>query len=287
MNDRQLQEEISEMLGAPASIRKAQALIPMWIPYDRAEQLMFELSFLLEYPSGHRAKGLSLIAPSNSGKTTLLKLFQSEAGKKFGREFHKYIVYAKAKDANQDRLGQRILKAVGHPAGSEKGALEKAFVLLKNLGARCLIIDEVHRVLAGTGKRQETFLNHVVDIGDDLGFSTILSGILSAETVIQSDDQVESRWPVYKLQPWSNDDSFLELLVQIEATLPLLHESRLWEHGQLIHDTTHGILGNVVEWMRHVAGVAIDQGIEKINIELLEQYAHRFSATHIAQAHEE
>ena len=99
--------------------------------------------------------------------------------------------------------------------------------VLKGVGIRLLIIDEVHHIIAGHIGRQRIFLQVLKYLANDLQIPLIAVGTLAAVRAIQSDSQLDSRFDRLPLPLWELDRAFQMLLASFERTLPLRNPSGL------------------------------------------------------------
>ena len=64
-------------------------------------------------------------------------------------------------------------------------------VLLREVGARMLVVDELHNVLAGRGDTRREFLNLLRFLGNELRIPLVGVGTREAYLAVRSDDQLE------------------------------------------------------------------------------------------------
>ncbi|MFP3733105.1 TniB family NTP-binding protein, partial [Bacillus sp. SIMBA_006] len=79
--------------------------------------------------------------------------------------------------------------------------------------------------------KQRVFLNVLKYLSNELKISIICVGIRDAFNVIQSDSQLANRFETMILERWKNNQSFLQLLINYEALLPLENPSYLTENS--------------------------------------------------------
>jgi hypothetical protein len=130
----------------------------------------------------------------------------------------------------ENRFYASILDALHSPyRPTESAACRQTHVLkvLKGVGIRLLIIDEVHHIIAGHIGRQRIFLQVLKYLANDLRIPLIAVGTLAAVRAIQSDSQLDSRFDRLPLPLWELDRAFQMLLASFERTLPLRNPSGL------------------------------------------------------------
>ena len=98
---------------------------------------------------------------------------------------------------HERRLYLHILAAVGAPAtalclrAQSVTSLEARVVsLLRDLGLRMIMIDEVHILLAGTHREQRRFLNVLRYLSNELEASLVCFGVSEAVDAIRGDVQL-------------------------------------------------------------------------------------------------
>lgn len=281
MTDRVLTTVASEALEASPEERIRIIRQPAWVPNPYAESILEELDYVMEQPTSDRMTGLSIIAPTNHGKTALIKTFIGNVPhNNYTDRVNMPVVYIGAPSKPTiPSLYTRILTEIGHPKPRTGGIDDKEAkikLLAERLSIKCLVIDDIHNVLAGYKNQQEEVLNATRELGGLLKIPLVLSGIGRAATVIQSDTQIENRFPIMQLPIWAASKELAVFLAKLEATLPLKEQSGIWEYTQEIQEMAGGITGNIVGLVKRAAVEAIKSGEEKITIELIEKYRSRF-----------
>lgn len=271
----------TEMLNASDDVRASFSKQPSWIPNPYAQDILEELDYMMDQPLSDRMTGLSIIAPTNHGKTALIKTFIGKVpSSDFTDRINMPVVYvgAPAKPTIPS-LYTKILTEIGHPkprSGNADDKKSKIELLAKRLKIKCLVIDEIQHVLAGYSTQQEEVLNAIKDLANDLRIPLVLAGIGRAATVIRSDSQIENRFPIMQLPVWGATQEMAEFLAKLEASLPLKKESRIWEYTSELKEMSGGITGNIVGLVKRAAVNAIKDGGEQITLKHLEKYKSRF-----------
>ena len=103
--------------------------------------------------------------------------------------------------------------------------------LLKAVGLKMLIIDEIHHTLAGVMTKQRAFLNVIKYLGNELQIPIVGVGTQDAFRAIQADLQLSNRFDRVILPRWSNNDEFLNLLCTFEMAIPLKNPSNFAEES--------------------------------------------------------
>lgn len=249
---------------------------PTWIPYDQANLFLEEIEMLYNTPKRDRMPNLLIIGSTNNGKSTILKKFMLmhpdfvEAG-----VIVKPIVYIQAPISGGDNaLYEKILDAVNSPYSTHSTASRKeqqAVAILKGLKTNLLIIDELQDIFHGGVQRQKKFLATVKHLSNQLQIPIVAAGVEKVQQVISSDPQMANRFEPIYLPIWQFNDDFKRLLASIETTLPLKQPSLL--HAKkiavILYSKSEGILGELMTVIQRAGVLAIKEGKEKIDEEIL------------------
>lgn len=143
--------------------------------------------------------------------------------------------------------------------------------ILKGVGLRMLIIDEVHNVLTGPVNKQRQFLNVLKYLGNDLQIPLVGLGTKEALRAIQADSQLANRFEPAALPPWQLNQEFQMLLVSFEQVLPLRKASRLADEqmARQLLMLSEGSLGELSVLLTSAAVYAVQSGAERIDEKVL------------------
>ena len=139
--------------------------------------------------------------------------------------------------------------------------------MLRRVGTRMLIIDEMHNILAGPGSTPREFLNLIRFLGNALHVPIVGIGTREAYLAIRSDDPLENRFEPLVLPLWRDDDMLLALLASFAAVLPLRRPSELHhpEVARYVLAKTEGTIGEIATLLMRAAITAIESGEEALN----------------------
>ena len=142
--------------------------------------------------------------------------------------------------------------------------------LLRFVGARMLIIDEVHALLAGSYRQQRVLLNVLRFLATDLCVPLVCAGTADAKRALTTDQQLADRFEAIELPRWRNDEAFRRLLGSFQAILPLRQPSDLTSAvmRRALLEHTEGVEGVTVRVVRLIEALAVDairSGAEKID----------------------
>jgi len=266
------------VLDLPAAERIAHLRRPRWIGYPRAKQLLNKLDDLLTHPKTHRMPNLLIVGNTNAGKTMLANRFVQLHPADDDPQGDAVIVPVLAIQAppgpDEGRFYNAILEALFAPYNPRERVAQKQIQvlrILKQIGLRMLIIDEVHNVLTGPVTKQRQFLNVLKYLGNDLQIPLVGLGTPEALRAVQADPQLANRFEPAALPPWQLNQEFQMLLASFERTLPLREPSRLAEEQMARHlfALSEGSLGELSVLLTSAAVSAVQSGAERIDEQVL------------------
>jgi type II secretory pathway predicted ATPase ExeA len=269
-----LNKRAQAVLDLSVDERIAHIRRPRWIGYSRAKKVLSQLEDLLIHPKTHRMPSLLMIGETNAGKTMLANRFvqlHAACDNPDGEAAVVPVLLVQAPPGpDETHLYDSIFETLFAPYRPRDRVAQKQFQvlrLLKQVGLRMLIIDELHNILAGSVSRQRQFLNVLKYLSNDLKIALVGLGTQEALRAIQTDPQLANRFKPVPLPRWRMDREFLMLLASFEQTLPLRHPSGLIEKhlAQKLLAQSEGNLGELSILLTTAAIYAIETGIEQIN----------------------
>jgi hypothetical protein len=149
--------------------------------------------------------------------------------------------------------------------------------LLRQVGCRMLLLDELHNLLAASGARQRELLNLLRYIGNELRIPIAYFGTREAYLAIRSDDQLENRFEPFLLPAWEDGLEFGRLLASFEAVLPLCEPSGLGAPALRAHvlRRSEGTIGEVAALLAAAMEAALLAGEERIDRTALDAAAYQ------------
>jgi hypothetical protein len=248
----------------------------IWIGFPRAEQVLDRLQSLIEAPRQTRMPGLLVHGASGIGKTMIAR----NLSRRYAPEYdpmagvtHTPLLLLQAPPApDERRFYLHILAAVGAPAtaiavrSQNVASLEvRVIALLRDLGLRMIMIDEVHNLLAGTHREQRRFLNVLRYLSNELEVSLVCFGVSEAVDAIRGDVQLARRLDEHHLPNWRDDSEFSNMIQTLIAAMPLEKKSNLKVKSlRQILALTGGITSRVFSLVKDLAIDAIRSGEECI-----------------------
>jgi len=163
-----------------------------------------------------------------------------------------------------------LLAAMGAPLRPRPRLPEMeqlALALLRKVGVRMLVIDELHNVLAGNSVNRREFLNLLRFLGNELRIPLVGVGTRDAYLAIRSDDQLENRFEPMMLPVWEANHDCCSLLASFAASLPLRRPSSIatLDMARYLLTRSEGTIGELAHLLMAAAIVAVESGEEAIN----------------------
>lgn len=157
----------------PVDDRVHQIRSDRWIGYPKAVEAVARLETLLGWPKKQRMPNLLLVGPTNNGKSMIIERFcrDHQPITEPDREHIPVVSVQMPSEPSPLRFYTAILAALGAPMRPRPRVIELeqlALSLLREVGARMLIIDELHNVLAGRNDVRREFLNLLRFLGNEL-----------------------------------------------------------------------------------------------------------------------
>ena len=249
-----------------------------WIGYPRAKQILAKLEDLLKYPRTHRMPNLLIVGDTNNGKTMLAQRFNSlhpAEDNPTGDGILAPVMLIQAPPVpDEGRFYNAILEmlfATYKPSERVDKKQFQAMKLLRYVGLKVLIIDEIHHILAGNLNRQRSFLNVLKYLGNELQISIVGVGTKDAFRALQTDPQLSNRFEPVILPRWELDNDFLRLLASFERMLPLRNSSQLHdrEFSAELFRMSEGYIGELARVLSEASAIAISDGTERIDKKVL------------------
>ena len=251
---------------------------PRWIGYPRSKVVLDKLEDLLVYPKMHRMPNLLIVGDTNNGKTMLVERFKKQhpaSDNPSGEGISVPVLVIQAPPVpDEGRFYNTILEALFAPFKPNDRVDRKQFQsikLLRYVGLKILVIDEIHHVLAGNMNKQRAFLNVIKYLGNELQIPIVGVGTKDAFRAIQTDPQLANRFEPAVLPLWKFDDEFLRLLKSFEMLLLLRHASKLYDTSlaATIFSMAEGHIGELSKLLAEAAVLAVLNGSERIDAKLL------------------
>lgn len=161
-----LTNEAREEVFLPDAERIIRIRTERYIHYALAEMALARMNELLEYPQRDRMPCLLLYGATGMGKTKILRKFLRDHpatfDKRVGITTARVVSMQMPPDPDEKGFYEGLLSTLQAPSRyiTNTAHLRRVSLdLLRFVGARMLIIDEVHALLAGSYRQQRVLLN--------------------------------------------------------------------------------------------------------------------------------
>ena len=267
-----LHESARSVVRLPAQERLRHVRADRWIGYTRATAALERLETLYAWPSKQRMPNLLLIGPTNNGKSMIIEKFRRlhPPTSHANHEQMPVLAVQMPSEPTVSRFYVALLAAMGAPLRSRQrvAELEQATLsLLRAVGVRVLVIDELHNVLVGRGNTRREFLNLIRFLGNELRIPLVGVGTREAYLAIRSDDQLENRFEPVTLPRWEPGEETQTLLASFAAAFPLRRRSAIAteDMARYLLTRSEGTIGELTHLLTDAAVAAIESGEEAIN----------------------
>lgn len=276
--------QVAEVASLSTEERLATWRLQRWIGYPRAQAALARLEHVFTQPASLRPPNLLIVGPTNNGKSMLAERFRrshpSHLSTSREHEVIPVVAMQMPSSPSARRFYAALLATLGSPVATYgSGDIREQMVLkmLRVVGVRIIIIDELHNMLAGRQGQQREFLNLLRFIGNELRIPLVCLGTREAYLAIRSDDQLENRFEPIALPRWSDDADMARLLASFEAVLPLREASHLGspEMRTLILRRSEGTIGEMAALLTAAVRAALGKGRERLDAAILADADYR------------
>ncbi len=182
-----------------------------WIPHAAAERVLGYLQEAFDQPPRKRRENVLLLGESGMGKSMLLEKFERANALVFdeaaGIQRRPVLIVPTPPSPTEPEFLECVLEAVDAPSAGHwvQGLRLRASTirLLRDLGVRVLVIDEINSVLVGTPRQQRLFLQLLRFLSNGLGMALVCAGVPEARHALLSDPQLRSRFSDVELPSWA------------------------------------------------------------------------------------
>lgn len=256
----------------PADERIQRIRADRWIGYLRAVNALNRLETLYAWSGKQRMPNLLLVGPTNNGKSMIIEKFRRThpASSDADQEYIPVLVVQMPSEPSVLRFYVALLAAMGAPLRPRPRLPEieqQALTLLRKIGVRVLVIDELHNILAGNSVNRREFLNLLRFLGNELRIPLVGVGTRDAYLAIRSDDQLENRFEPVVLPLWEASEDCCSLLASFATSLPLRRPSPIatQDMARYLLARSEGTIGELSHLLMAAAVAAVESGEEAIN----------------------
>jgi type II secretory pathway predicted ATPase ExeA len=257
-----------------AEARIAHIRAERWIHHATAERLLGYLQEAFDQPPRERMENLLLLGESGMGKTMLIRKFERQNAAGFdaaaGVQRRPIVVMLMPPQPTEVEFFNRVLEAIDAPSAgywTSGGQLRtSAMRLLREVGARVLVIDEINSVLAGTARQQRLFLQLLRFLSNDLKVALVGVGVPEARHALLSDAQLRSRFSDIELPRWTLGEDLRDFVTHLAWSLPLRQPSPIdsAKFRAMLLERSGGVTLGICKALERAAVAAIRAGYERI-----------------------
>ncbi|WP_049976274.1 TniB family NTP-binding protein [Azospirillum sp. B506] len=250
-----------------------------WIGHPTANTTLLKLEEMLTGPIRARMDSLLITGESGMGKTMIIEKFLRQHPQRedqiSGTLKTPIVSIQMAPTPGEKRLYVQILDALNVDT---LGRMDKDHAatlclrLMKAMGVRMLVIDEVHNLLCGTVQQGSEARNTIKFLSNGLRIPVVCAGTPEAARAIRQDVQLANRMHEITLPRWRDDTTLQRLLNSIVLSLPLRRPSPINDPKtrKLILGMSEGITVRLFRLLEAAAVQAIRTQQECIDFDLLD-----------------
>ncbi|WP_199229711.1 TniB family NTP-binding protein [Azospirillum sp. TSO22-1] len=263
--------------ASPDDDRIARVRADRWIQYPAADAALARLADVMSYPPRDRMPCLLLYGDTGMGKTMIIRRFTRAHMPNFehasGLTTMPVVAFQMPPEPDEADFYGELFTALGAPQRVSSRPPAKQIrdlcrQLLRTMGTRLLIIDEVHAMLAGTYRQQRIFLNTIRFLANDLRIPLVCAGTDLARQALLTDPQLAERFDALHLPRWRDGEPFRRLLASLCAVLPLRKPSDLdsADVRKRVLELTDGVTVRICRLIETAAVDAIRSGREHLDL---------------------
>jgi type II secretory pathway predicted ATPase ExeA len=271
-----LPPDVRPIAALDAEARIAHIRADRWVQHAAADRVLGYLQEALEQPPRERMENILLIGESGMGKTMLVRKFERQNAAPFddvtGVQRKPVVVMLMPHQPTEGQFFNQLLHALNAPSPGHfsRGfpVQDPAVRLLRQLGTRMVVIDELNSALAGTPRQQRVFLQLLRFLSNELRIAFVGVGVPEARHALLSDSQLRSRFTDIELSPWCLGEDLRDFVTRLTWSLPLREPSPVDSPKlrRLLADRTGGITLGICKAFERAAIAAIRDGREKIDL---------------------
>lgn len=229
-----------------------------------------------DQPPRDRLENVLLTGESAMGKTMIIRQFERQNpvsfDRKSGVQRRSVVVMLMPHQPTEVPFFYQLISALQAPiaAGQWKRVhllQVMAIKLLRAVGARVLVIDEINSVLVGTSRQRQLFLALLRFLSNELSLALVCVGVPEARRVLMSDVQLESRFNDVELPLWRPGPELQDFVNRVVGNLPLRQPSPVDSPKlmTLLAHRSHGRTLGITKAIERAAVAAIRTGRERID----------------------
>jgi hypothetical protein len=222
-----LASEQRAIAGLPDDERIQWIRAERWISHPAAELALEAMGDLLTHPQRNRMPCLLVHGRTGMGKIMILRKFSRDHPKvvdpRLGLTQMPVVLMQLPPEPAEVPFYEELLGALGLPRVGEVSrirARRMARDALRIVGARILVIDEIHALLVGGDRQQRVFLNVIRVLANELEMPRVCAGTPAARRALLTGNGLADRFESVELPRWTNGVAFRRLLASYNASCP-------------------------------------------------------------------
>ena len=270
-----LPQDVRPIAALDTDARIAHIRSERWVHHAVADRILGYLIEAHDQPRRDRMENVLLLGESGMGKTMLIRKFERQITPAFdavtGLQRRPVVVMLMPYQPTETQFFEQLLLALNAPSPSlysrSFSMRDPVVRLLRELGTRVLVIDELNSVLAGTPRQQRVFLQLLRFMSNELKLALVGVGVPEARHALLSDSQLRSRFTDIELPSWALGEDLRDFITRLTWSLPLREPSPV-DSARLrrtLIDRTGGITLGICKAFERAAIAAIRDGRERID----------------------
>ena len=251
---------------------------PRYINYDVGSAVLNRLNWLYDHPKVCRPPCTLIYSDTNNGKSYLAKKFvrDHEAvddSPEYGK--HPVLFVDSPPGADLNGFYDAILRSLNAPYKSSARSPAKwdqLLQLLKAVGTKVLILDEVNNYLYGKVDQRSLILNSMKCLSNELQIPVVAVGTPDSVRVFQTDQQLGNRFEPMGIPRWKVSKEYALFISRFVSCLDLKHESDFHSKELVgrIHTMAEGLTGETCKLLERAAELAVEMNREVIDMTTLD-----------------
>ncbi len=248
-----------------------------WVSYPKAMEIIGVLQDLIDHPTVSRPPNILLFGATNNGKSALLRKFMEKYPPVINPlEDYKQIpvIYIQCDTGpDEKKLYGSINQALGIALRSYTNTSTlkiQTIHILKKVGCRLLIIDEIQHVLFNAPAKQRVLMDTIKYLSNELKISIVLGGTEEAVRTLSS-KQLANRFEPIELPEWKLNVDYATLFVSLMDHF-LVADKKFTFDKEFIKEVyfmSEGNLGATVEIIRKTCLKAYESNTMDLSNDLL------------------